>query len=259
MSFHHRMMLQRYGLGHTTSLYSQVLFDPIFTPIFTAILGAGGLGLTGTALSIGVGLASAIVTTAISIGIQALMAPKPPKAEDGKVPLTQSIPYRNFVVGRTRIAGARMLWEAVGSTLYCVQAIAGHRIQAVNRYFLHDDLVTVNAATGIVTGLTGGRYGGDRVRIFSRLGLSTETPYARFVTALSSQNIWTNAHRGDGQASVAIEARNAAQSAQQRAFPYGAPSLSVEVDGARCWDYRNPAQDPENPSTWTFTRNAALI
>lgn len=34
--------------------------DPIFTPLFTAVLGAGGFGLSGTALSIGVGLASAV-------------------------------------------------------------------------------------------------------------------------------------------------------------------------------------------------------
>ncbi len=40
MSMHHQRMLQRYGLAHSTSLYSQVVFDPIFTPIFHCDLGA---------------------------------------------------------------------------------------------------------------------------------------------------------------------------------------------------------------------------
>jgi hypothetical protein len=45
---------------------------------------------------------------------------------------------------------------------------------------------------------------------------------------------------------------------QAKIFPYGPPSLSVEADMALCWDYRDPAQDPEDPSTWTWTQNTAL-
>ncbi|WP_338283994.1 hypothetical protein [Sinorhizobium sp. KGO-5] len=64
---------------------------------------------------------------------------------------------------------------------------------------------------------------------------------------------------GDGQASLAMIAHNADAQDQQTAFPYGAPSPSVEIDGAYCWDFRDPAQDPEDPSTWTWTRNSANI
>ncbi len=66
MSFHHRMMLQRYGLGHTTSLYSQVVFDPIFTPLFTAIGFTGTIGATGITTA---AVASALATTPLSGGI----------------------------------------------------------------------------------------------------------------------------------------------------------------------------------------------
>lgn len=159
MSFHHRMMLQRYGLGCTTSLYSEVLFDPIFTPIFTAVLGTGAFNIGVASISYA-SIASAIATTAISIGLQALLAqaPKPPKPEDGRAPLNQAIPFRVYAVGRTRLAGARMMWEAKGSKLYSVQAIAGHRIKSFNRFYLNDDEVTV--VDNVVTPLTtGGRYG----------------------------------------------------------------------------------------------------
>jgi hypothetical protein len=45
--------------------------DPIFTPLFTAIFGAGGFGLTGGALSTAVTISTAIATTAVTPGIQA--------------------------------------------------------------------------------------------------------------------------------------------------------------------------------------------
>lgn len=171
MSFHHRMMLQRYGLGCTTSLYSEVLFDPIFTPIFTAVLGTGGFSIGATKITYAP-LASAIATTAISNGLQALLAqaPKPPKPEDGRVPFNQAIPFRVYAVGRTRVAGARMMWEAKGFNLYSVQAIAGHRIKSFNRFYLNDDEVTV--VDNVVTPLTtGGRYGAGsaNVRLYTRL------------------------------------------------------------------------------------------
>lgn len=256
MSLHHRMMLQRYGLGCTTSLYSQVLFDPIFTPLFTAlftpIFGAG------TALtSFAVGLSTAIATTALTIGLQMLMAPKPPKPEDGKIPKTQAIPYRWWGVGRTRVAGAYMLWEAKGSRMFAVQAIAGHRIKSVNRYYLHDDEVVINPTTGIVTGLNDGRYGSGYVRIFSRIGLPTETYYD--VISSFIPEIWTNAHRGDGQASVGMICASPSQKNFSKRFPYNAPSLSVEADLALCWDFRDPTQSPTDPTTWKWTQNSAVI
>jgi hypothetical protein len=250
-------MLQRYGLAHTTSLYSQVVFDPIFTPLFIS------LGFTGT-ITIGsfsistAALLSAVATTAVVTGIQLLMTPKPPKPDDGKVPITQAIPYRMWIVGRNRVAGAYMLWEAVGSRLFAVQAIAGHRIRAVNRYFLHDDEVTFGTAPN-VAGLSDGRYGDNKVQIYTRLGLATEAAYADIVSRLSSAGIWTSNHRGDGQASIAMIANTPKAQDFTKRFPYNIPRLSVEVDGAFVWDFRDPAQDPTDPSTWLWSQNSALI
>ncbi|MEX2739908.1 hypothetical protein AB3480_00415 [Rhizobium mongolense] len=258
MSHHHRMMLQRYGLGCTTSLYSKVLFDPIFTPIFTAlftpIFGAG------TALtSFAVGAAAAIATTALTVGLQLLLAPsvKTPKPEDGKVPKTQSIPYRWWGVGRTRIAGAYMLWEAKGNRLFAVQALAGHRIKSVNRYFLHDDEVTISGELGYVNGLADGRYGDEKVRLFHRVGNNPQTAYPPIVAGIPES--WTENHRGDGQASVAMIATSPKQVDFSKRFPYNAPSVSVEADMAYCWDFRDPGQDPEDESTWEWTQNCAVI
>lgn len=234
-------------------------YDPIFTPLFTAALGSlGSVTIVGS-LTVA-GLASAIATTALSIGLNYLLAPKPPKPEDGKQPVTQSIPYRQWVVGRRRVSGAYMLWDAKGPLLYAVQAIAGHKISAVNKYWLHDDEVTLDGSGNVTVpgGDNFSRYAGNLVQIYKRLGLSTETAYAPLVTALSADGVWTNDHRGDGQASIALVARTPKAKYFASRFPYGAPRVSVEVDGAYVWDYRID-DDPSNPASWVFSRNAALI
>lgn len=238
-------------LENSTSLYSQFLMDPIFTPLFTALLGPVTIGSTSITYA---SVAAAIATTALSIGLQLLLAPKPPTPEDGKVPKVQAIPYRQWGVGRNRVAGAFMLWEAKGNNLYSVQAIAGHRIKSINRYWLHDDEVELQSDGTIQPGTN---YA-SRVQIFSRLGLVPETPYSTFVTALSGDGVWTNNHRGDGQASIAMVAKAGDAERQQKRFPYGPPQLSVEADMALCWDFRDPLQDPENPETWVWTKNTAL-
>lgn len=232
---------------------STALYDPIFTPLFTSLFTTLGFSAS-TAALLGAG-AAAIATTALAIGIQALLAPKPPKPEDGKIPRVQSIPYRWWGVGRARVAGAYMLWEAVGKKLFAVQAIAGHRIKSFNRYWLHDDEVTlqgdgtINSGTNYKT----------NVQILSRIGLVPETDYPPITSALASQGVWSSSHRGDGQASLGMICTSSNAERQQKTFPYGAPQLSAEADLALCWDFRNPLQDPENPATWQWTRNAAII
>ena len=41
-----------------------------------------------------------------------------------------------------------------------------------------------------------------------------------------------------------------------RAVP---PEFEVEMDWSKVWDMRDPAQDPDDPDTWTFSSNQALV
>jgi len=239
----------------STAMKTPPRHDPILTPIFTSFF--LNLGFSATAAALAGAATTAIVTTAVSIGIQALLAPKPPKPEDGKVPKVQSIPHRWWGVGRNRTAGAYMLWEAKGKKLCAVQAIRGHRIKSFNRYWLHDDEVTLDV-NGYVQ-RAGKRYGSNKVQVKTRLGLVPETPYSEIVAILGSDGTWTSNHRGDGQSSVGMTASSFSSDEQAKRFPFGAPVLSVETDDALVWDPRDPAQDPEDPDTWEWSRNAALI
>ncbi len=243
------------SLYWTTSHWSGVQFDPIFTPLFTSFFAS--IGFSASAAALAGTLATAIVTTAITVGLQALLAPKPPKPEDGKAPMTQSVPNRLWVIGTTRVAGAYMLWDAVGSLLYAVQGIAGHRIQSVNRYYLHDDEVTLDADSN-VNGLDDGRYADKLVQIYHRIGYHPEAAYNRIADDLHDQGLWSYDHRGDGQASIAMIARTPKAKDFNTRFPFNIPRLSVEVNGARVWDFRDGSQSPNDPSSWTFSKNPIL-
>ena len=243
-------------LNNTSALYPIARRDPVFTPLFTAVLGTGGFSI-GAATFTYASIASAVATAAISIGLQMLLAPKPPKPEDGKVPITQAVPYRHWIVGRVRAAGAFMLWEARGDELYSVQAVAGHKCKGANRFWLHDDEVEIDGS-GVTTEDDGEAYG-DNVTILTRNGAATETSYGPIITGIGNGSIWSSLHRGDGQASMGMIARATNAEHQNERFPYGAPRLSAEWDGAYVWDFRDPAQSPTNPATWVWSRNGALI
>lgn len=229
--------------------------DPIFTPIFIAILGSANVALWAGGPTLATVL-SAIATTAVVAGVSYLMAPKPPKPEEMRHPLRQAIPYRLWGVGEARGAGAFMLWESKGDKLISVQAMIAHRINAYLQIYLNDDKVTV---TDEIVGGIGKRYDDQRVFISQRLGLVPETPMERITNLLESEGVWTENHRGDGQASLGMICRAPEMDKMQSRFPYGPPSLTAVMQLALVWDFRDEAQDPEDPETWVFSRNSALI
>jgi hypothetical protein len=249
------MSTMRAMLTHSTNFYSVVLFDPILTPLFTAILGGGGITIFGATFSYA-SIATAIASTAITFGLQYLLSPKPPKPEDGKAARAQAIPPRIYGVGTNRKAGYYMTWEAKGAYLYAVLALCGHPISAVNTIYLHDEPVT---RTGLfVNAGTDGRYSSNLVQIDTRLGAVPETAYSFITAGLSADGVYTAAHRGDGQASLGMRCQSTKAKYFQRNFPFGIPQPSTVSDDALVWDFRDPAQSPTDRSTWTFSKNPVL-
>lgn len=228
--------------------------DPIFTPIFTAIFGSVTIGGVSVA-----GIASAIATTALTIGLQAMMAPKPPTPEDGKAPLTQAIPYRIYGYGETRVAGAMALWEAKGSNLCIVQALAAHPIVEFTRFYFHDDIVEADPVTSKVSTVSpSDRYEKGGAWLYWREGSNPGVPYDRIIELMGGDDVWTETHRGDDQASIAIVAQNPRAQDVNQSFPHGAPAGSVVAKLTKVWDFRI-SDDPEDEEAWVFSKNPALI
>ena len=240
------------GLG-----FAPARADPIITPIIASILTAAAIPTSVSVFGITIGVAgvlSGLITTAIGIGVAILFAPRPklPPPENGVVAVQQSLPYRIYVYGRARVAGAIMLKESAASNLCYVAALAGHFVDGFEALYLNDDAVTIASSGQNFAGTVGsgadGRYGGSTVYVETRQGLSTETAYS-FITSLLP-TYWDATHRGDGQASLGMTCGGVSAQNFVGTYPYAAPSPSTILRGYQVYDLRT--------GTYVWSQNAAL-
>ena len=239
--------------------------DPILTPIIASIIASVGLPASISVFGITFGTAAiltGLVTTAIGIGLAILFAPRPklPPPENGVIAVQQNLPYRIYVYGRGRVAGAWMLKESIASYLCYVAALAGHFVDGFEVLFLNDDQVTIGTSgqnfIGTVVAGADGRYGGSTIYIETRQGLATETAFS-FITSLLP-TYWDATHRGDGQASLGMTCGGVSAQNFVTTYPYGAPAPSAVLRGYRVFDPRDPTQNEANAATWKWSQNAAL-
>jgi Putative phage tail protein len=237
------------------------------------IEGAAAFG--GTVLFGGVTVAGAVGSAALlgaSIGLAYATRPDVPKPNsDGTQTLKQPIPPRPRGYGRARLAGAYVLYEAP-SSLISQDVIAMHqgRIGGYVLFYLNNDIVLFSngglggGPIGIPTGADGrysntGYDGGIGITWLEvRLGLATETAYSNVVSEVGS--LWTNAHRGDGIASIHLRCSSTSDPVSNwlHLFPRGLPRVSAVADLSPIWDPRDGAQSRTDPTTWTVSANPVL-
>lgn len=213
--------------------------------VLVPILSNFFLSIGATSLAFGAALATiASAASYLLIGGALLLAqsvfsgqqqkPDAPKPEDGKYNLKQSVPPLVYVLGRVKKAGDYSFLEETGGTAYHIVVWAAHSIKGFTRHWLHDEPVTLNGAGNVTApehfsspeffGL-----GGPRVNIQTRLGNMASTAYAHIVSAFPS--IWTNDHRGDGLATMAMAVQSVAAEEVQKVFPNGMPQWLAEGEG----------------------------
>jgi len=222
------------------------------------------VGLAGAATSVALAagtIASTIVEVGISLAISAataaLTASQIPDPEAARTPFQQTIPSRTGLYGKARISGATLLMESKGVILYCVLALNTGQLDGYEQLYLHDD--RISTVSGWVQQTADGYYGesGQLTYVETRTGLPTETPYAGLVSELPQ--FWSNDHRGDGIATMYMRCRHGKSEHIPRQFPNGIPKPSWVARGYRLYDWRNPAHDPDNEATWTFSQNPVLM
>lgn len=239
---------------------------------------APGLGITAAGI-IGwtAGLAATLAISAgLSLVSSALMGrPKLGAARGARemVVKTTTGP-RAIIYGEVTCGGTLVFMGTTGlknQYLDFVIAIAGHQVQAITDVWVDDTLVT-NAEIGggyAYGGAVGGtgqyraRDGNPVLWVHKYLGSWSQT-WSSQLTATDGTGYaeWTSNHRGRGVAYVHIRCRR-----HQDAFESGPPqSFRFRVQGAKCYDPRldstNGGSGPQrltDATTWTYTRNAAVI
>ncbi|MDB5610373.1 MAG: hypothetical protein JWP25_7273 [Bradyrhizobium sp.] len=235
--------------------------------------GIAGLGtLAGTTIG-GVSLATVVGTAAIlgtTIGLQAaLNSPSLPQGQDGSRAIKQAIPPRIRGYGVNRLAGYYMLYEAGGAppaNSYDVIAFHSGRIDSITGIFLNDDSVAVSPPTIVPSTLltvlgtfSDGRYGGGHIEMELAFGAASQAAAASFISDPRINQIWTNAHVGDGIAWAALSCGGVSDpKTYTTVYPQGKPELSLVARCSPVWDPRDPAQHSNDPSTWRYSVNPVI-
>ena len=233
--------------------------EAIGSLILPAIGVAATAAITVGTVSISV---ATIVGTAVlvggSIGLQMLLAPEEPTVptsqrqtpsgrtqlptpESGHVPLRQAIPPRTVAYGRVRLAGTYVLFEANAGISWDVIAFHHGRIQGFAGFYLHDDAVQLlnsSLSGGTVQALIDGRYSADHINIDTRTGFEPNVAYPQPRDAMPQ--IWSDAHRGDGLASLMLQCLPTSDPSEfSIVYPRGKPEPSVVIDARPIVDHRN--------------------
>lgn len=211
--------------------------------------GATAFAAAQTAIASTLTLAT-LAKVGVSIGLSVLASsllsrPDTPKPQQGQIAIRQPIPTAKAGVGRGRISGAYMAYEQVAGDSVDVLAMHFGRIDGFEAFYLNDDLVTVTA--GVVSHPE--RYG-DGVRIYTRNGLSTETAYDEVVALIGDPEVWSEDHRGNGIASLALICPGVSLEKFRKVYPNALPSPSAVARLSRLYD-------PRTDST-AWSANAAL-
>lgn len=262
------------------------MMDPILTPLIVGALG-GSAALTAavgaTAAAIIPHVLSFVIVAGISVGLYLLTAPPVPKAEDGKFPVQEPVPPRQYAYGITRLSGALMLREtnqgnfnggsgAGGGNLATVVALASHEIDQFIHIYLNDNRVTFGGATlppaddaqvdaqGPASGPHSVKRYENHINMSIRRGLTPETHCNMFSAHNFSTGPWPSTARGDGIAQILMNCDDTGDPVNQSIiYPYGAPNPNAVVGGYKVFDPRIVTHDPTDPTTWAFSQNAALI
>jgi hypothetical protein len=190
-------------------------------------LGVGSAAIIASAVAISTGIAYLALGAVAYLASAAFAPPKPeaPKPEDGKYNLKQSVPPLVYVLGKVKKAGDYAFLEEKGGTAYHITVWAAHHIKGFTEHWLHDEKVTLNGS-GVVTSPS---HFTSKVRLFWRLGDAASTAYSHIVSAFPT--IWTNDHRGDGLATVAMNVQSVAAESLQKVFPFGMPQHQAVGEG----------------------------
>ncbi len=159
-------------------------------------------GVTGAALGIGTTLLAGIAGIGLSAGLsflaQSLFRPSAPKPEDVQQSFRQPTPTRIKHYGRVKATGPWVFGASKAGNFYKVIALGQGPIDAIEEFWLDDNLVSFDGSNEIQQGtwIAGSR---PLVRVQTRLGQIPETHYPALTAEFPE---WTENHRGDGVASL---------------------------------------------------------
>lgn len=218
---------------------------------------------------------SIALSAAASYGISMLMSSK--KLDSGSNQLTarQGLPARFVIYGRQKLAGTMFFYDSAPGTnpigiLHIGKILACHQIKAIEAHWLNEFQVGLSSPlSGSVTGAEA--YGRGQwnslVFVSTHLGApgqvadtSMVTNWAGVTSGSPPVPVWPATCTLSGLAYAVAEYVPVSVTNQQfySDYPNGPPEYKATVQGKLVYDPRL-GQDINDPTTWTYSDNAALI
>lgn len=129
-------------------------------------------------------------------------------------------------------------------------------IDAIEELKFNDQITRFDPGTGLVT-YPGVWNDSSRVAVHVHLGTDDQTADSFLTTAFPGR--WTAEHRLRGIAYVAAKFNGVPLEDFSTVYQAGEPKCSAIGRLSKVFDPRDVAQDIDDPTTWTWTTNAALI
>lgn len=232
---------------------------PMIVAAAAAWVGSAAVAV-GASLTTALAIANATFTVlafaakvAVFAGVSRLLQKKsklPSIAQVGtEVNVRDPVAPRQIIYGQRKVSGILYPVGVSGSKneyLHLLLLAAGHECEELGTVYFNDEEVPLDGS-----GNATGRYAGY-VRVLKHVGTHSQTVDTALQTDLGS-TYWPNAMKGGGIAYLYIRLK-----LSQDLFAGGIPDFWVMVKGRKVYDPRAGGQSATDPSTWTWSENAAL-
>ncbi len=225
---------------------------PLGAAITAALLGSAFAATTAGAIVAGV--ATTILSSALSFGLSAIFAKKPKvKQSDIGQDFQQTAGGVRFHYGRVLMGAAcRLFWGHDGAgKLYKLVVYGSDGVSSINNVWLDGEPVTINGSN-MVTDEKYQSKVGSHAKIITTLGADDQTVITELNTAFPTE--WTTDHRARGHALMYGEFLFAKGSQLSSMYPRAdAPEFAIDGNGKAILDPRDDSTAfSENPALQTY-------
>lgn len=239
-------------------------------PLVSFVAGVFGASFTGASFGAylaGVGFAGSLVGgTLLRIGASLLLSaaaralgPKPPGAPEliRELQNPTSLVPKRFIYGAARIYGSPV-WRVRGSILYGCLILNSRPSDAVTALYFDKRFCPLE---------------GDLYNLAGPGASATVAPFAQHVSAwvglgdqvacpagilAEAPGLFQPTDAGRGLTVLWLRLSCGENSARADRWPRTPPEVEVGGQWSKVWDPRDPAQNAEDPATWTWSANQAL-
>jgi hypothetical protein len=229
-------------------------------PVVAAV--GGFLAATGPLGFLGPVLGNLLGSVALSALAYAINPPKSPNAKR-ELQIPNSLPPKRTVYGRARTYGSWAPVRGRGKILFGCLILSSRPSASIEEVLFDKRLMVLSEGDDIYDFAEGGGAGvenemldGDRVRLWVGLGDQTSPP-ADLLAEFGDDLLETDGMQGCTVLWVRLDVGGKEKRAER--WPRVPPEVEVTLRGAPVWDPRDEDQDPDDPDTWVWSDNQALI